>query len=196
VELVDARWTVPACAALLLAAAPAASAAPSMPRPTGVKVIYSACPGAPAAAGCAYADNAAIIAGIYGDACHNPDGCIYLANHDRFNRLHELGHVWDEQNLTDTQRGWFTRLLGARPGRPWLTGLTGDPAPGEQFADAYANCVIGNGFGRRAGSWETGYDYNFRARRHRRICIAIEAIGYMHEHDPGYAGGRPLPEQR
>jgi hypothetical protein len=156
-----------------------ATARPGVAVPTGVQVMYRACPGAPDAGGCAYANQAAITDGVYGDACRNPGGCVYLANHDRFNRLHEFAHVWDERNLTDANRAWFARQFGAPAGVAWLTGRTGDPAPGEQFADAYANCVIGNGFGRRAGTWETGYDYNFRPAVQRRVCLAIEAIGYM-----------------
>jgi hypothetical protein len=163
---------------LLALAAPLTGVADARPLvPAGVSVIYAPCPDSPDAGGCAYADQAALARDAYGAKCRNPDGCVYVANHDRFNRLHELGHVFDARYLTDANRAWFARKLGMAG--PWLTGRTGIATAGEQFADAYANCVMGNGYGRRGGMWESSYDYNFQPRRHRRICLAIEAVGYM-----------------
>ena len=117
---------------------------------------------------------------------------IWLApDADRFDRWHELGHLFDAQLLTDADRAWFTPLLGFEPGMPWF----GDydafverhdlsaTLPGEQFADAYAACAIGlkpqgeRRGGLLVGKWTTAYGYQPTARQHRLICAQILSLG-------------------
>jgi hypothetical protein len=151
-------------------------------RPQGVTVRFEPCPFVQGIAGCAITDPVGIAAGVYAPACTNVNGCIFLASrHDRFGLEHEFGHIFISRVLTDADKEWLTPLLGFRPGTPW-TGTTGVAAvttPDERMADAYANCALGNGHGRRIGIWDSGYNYwplNTRAgiRRYRRICTAIK----------------------
>lgn len=158
---------------LALLAAPAASAArfpiPS-PMPT---ILHAPCPVDPDAGGCAYVDPVALASGAYGDDCPNPAGCIFLRTRNRFARWHELGHAWDQQKLTDSDRRWFARKL-EMAGQPWFDeAWNPGGSPGERFADAYANCALRNTFRR---GWETAYDYMPTLRRHRAICNAIVAL--------------------
>lgn len=89
----------------------------------------------------------------------------------RFERLHELGHQFDRQVLTDHVRAWLTPKLGFPAGTPWSAGHELDLAedePAERFADAYAHCSQGT-----LPSSEISYGYLAGPRRHHRVCNAI-----------------------
>ena len=182
------RWTSVLAALVALAVvAPGASArervgrvAPESaglpvrkPFPPRFEIRYEPCPTAPWALGCADVES----------------GIVYLDTDDRFTRWHELGHLFDWQLLTDTDRTMFTRLLGFDAETPWWSddamydriGIS----PSEQFADAYASCALGRspaGHGEPGGrtvvEWATGYDYYPTVRQHQRICNAIGALAH------------------
>lgn len=117
--------------------------------------------------------------------CSNPAGCIWLnEDADRYDRMHELGHIFDAQVLTDRDRRRFTRLLGLGQ-RPWQKtymtpgGVVTDDfdSPNEWFADAYAHCALRldgrlhHGVGRSVVAYfEPG------PRLYDRLCAAIRFV--------------------
>jgi len=110
--------------------------------------------------------------------CADPEGGIVyrIAGSGAFARSHEIGHVFDEQALTDPMRAWLTPQLGFAAGSDW----DGAEGPAERFADAYASCDLGHSpFGRR-GRWVDAYGYMPRsARALRRVCDAIIVYGLV-----------------
>lgn len=142
-----------------------------IPTPPHVTITYGPCPDAPEAAGC---------------ASYDPP-VIYLRDRDPFTRQHELGHLADNQLLTELERARLQPLLGAPAGTPWDNGT--DPActpghvcPSERFADAYATCRLrywpGFSPSTRSTMWESGgYGYDPRTnKRQARVCYAIRAF--------------------
>lgn len=93
---------------------------------------------------------------------------VWLYGKDRFTLAHELGHQFDEQYLTDQVRAWFRVKMGADRSGAWVRPY----GPNEWFADFYADCTIGN----RRNSQEGCADRP-SAKRLRRVCVAIRAIG-------------------
>lgn len=117
-----------------------------------------------------------------------------LPDAGRFDRQHEIGHLFDAQILTDQDRAWFTRTLGFKTGTPWFgdygafveTASLAGTLPGEQFADAYAACALGKtpaGHRKRNGmivsDWIDAYGYHPTVRQHRRICNVIAVLGLV-----------------
>lgn len=82
----------------------------------------------------------------YASSCYDPSTqMIYISKRDersRFVLLHEYGHAYDFQRLTNTQRESFKRLLGYPAARDWWQ-MGHRDKPGEVFADAYAWCALG-----------------------------------------------------
>lgn len=92
--------------------------------------------------------------------------------------LHEVGHDFDGQVLTDAYRGGFIRIMRYRT-PSWSA--CSDPTPGscqsaqERFADAYSLCArrdrISDDVHRlKAGA---GYGYWPTPAQHRRVCALI-----------------------
>jgi hypothetical protein len=137
---------------------------PGVPLPDHWTVREAGCPGRDDVVACANVDSAE----------------VFVAGADAFERWHELGHLFDYQRLTDTDRGRLTPLLGFRPGAPWWS-TEEDDQPGEFFADAYAACALRlSPRGYRRGralilDWQTAYGYFPTARRHARVCAVIRA---------------------
>lgn len=115
---------------------------------------------------------------------------IWLApDASRFERWHELGHLFDAQVLDERARSWFTPLLGFPADAPWFEDYGNEFAramPGERFADAYAACALdlrpgGRLRGRlRVADWETAYGYQPTTRAHHRICNGIVVLALVH----------------
>ncbi len=152
--------------ATLALAAPAAAVATmnGIPTPPRVTVVHAECP-----------DVGGSCADAYQEA-------IYLApGADRFDRQHELGHLFDAELLDDAERNALTPLLGVDA--PWEQGTGEDcwsaACPSERFADAYAACrlkLYPEGHRRRehvVTDWQTAYGYNPTVAVHRRMCRAI-----------------------
>jgi hypothetical protein len=97
---------------------------------------------------------------------------VYVARGEPpFILYHELGHLYDFQDLTDGDREWFTRMLGLSG--PWNqgSGPMAQESPMERFADAYATCALG--WRPDRGQWAVAYGYEPTGKRHRSICRAI-----------------------
>lgn len=115
-----------------------------------------------------------------GGACFT-NGTIYLgAGASRFERQHEIGHAFDAEVLTDSQRADFQRMMRA-PAGPWFAG-TGFPAglhsPAEWFADYYAVCLAR--INPRQG-WPDSYAPRPTLRRFLRVCNAIKFVSFVHQ---------------
>jgi hypothetical protein len=175
--MVGRRWGAGAGSVLAVATLglfPAvAGAQVGVPLPPRMPTMTRApCPGEPAAPGCA-------IPGI-AEGCSDPAGCVFLPSDymRRYNRWHELGHIFDAQVLTERDRWRFTRLLGFGGG-PWLRGTGvhgGMRSPSEWFADAYAHCALGLDGRFRAGQVlriVVAYGYDPSPRQSDRVCAAI-----------------------
>lgn len=124
------------------------------------EVVYAACPGyEKVSRGCYIAETST----------------IYVAEHgDSETLLHETGHAFDHDKLTDRDRRFFSRLVGM-PRHAWF-GKPGRESPGERFADAYA--AYKSGVRAREGRMQlTGYGFVISADgRYRRICNAIAIL--------------------
>lgn len=103
-------------------------------------------------------------------ACTWPHGPIYVTpGSGRRVLLHELGHQFDFQVLTDYQRDKFRWLVGSD--NAWAE----DPdSPAEQFAEAYSICAMPF---RGSLLWSSSYGYDPKPRRHQRICLLIRRAG-------------------
>jgi hypothetical protein len=97
---------------------------------TAVTIIHAPCP--------AYAQPT---------SCYDPVvRTIYITPRDersRYALLHEYGHAWDFDRLTDPQRKRIQRLLGYSSARRWWQAFPSRQTPAEAFADAYAFCAMG-----------------------------------------------------
>lgn len=167
-------------AVLLVLLLPTAADAARMPRPAQY-VIHQ---GEPTPEGCGE------------EACSIPQlGEVWLVGQpkswiERFALSHEIGHVFFFQTATDSDRAYITRLLRFPDGTPWYasdewyaaSGESDSPPPDEIAADAYAACDLGLAPvlppGRRSMRWIEGYGYAPTMRQHRRICLAIQFIGW------------------
>jgi hypothetical protein len=122
-----------------------------------------------------------------GYACADPDtGEIWVRKWDsRFERRHEVGHIYWAQVATAEDRAKVTTMLGFPADEPWECGADVDPwdcqPPAEVAADAYAACDMGRTPGRsydRRGRaryvWNFSlYGYMPSVREHNRICAFI-----------------------
>lgn len=84
---------------------------------------------------------------------------------------HELGHLFDFESLSPSDRDRFARLIGW-PEDPWASSTTGMPA-GEYFAEAYSLCAR---LGRKIASPQmmVGDERWIGKHRHFQICTLIE----------------------
>jgi hypothetical protein len=89
---------------------------------------------------------------------------------DRGDFLHELGHQFDYNVMTDAARASFMRI--ARLSGPWRS-ASPNPAH-ERFAEAYRMCALNP---RRPDETQMGYLYEPSVRQHRRVCALIERTG-------------------
>jgi hypothetical protein len=101
-----------------------------VPAPTGrAIVVFAPCPnpGPEVAYGCVYPEDVPPV--------------IFLGPHarDRYMFMHEVGHIYDTQAMTDASRFAYGALLGQDG--PWSDDGTTRPL-GEEFADDYSACSI------------------------------------------------------
>jgi hypothetical protein len=114
-----------------------------VPTPDGLAILFLAdCPTLPAGTVMGCTDDASIWI--------SPSAAVVM----RVALMHELGHVFDAQKLTDVTRERFRRIW-RRPQLPWMgelaplpqgakpSGTAGDPSrAAEWFADAYQACAL------------------------------------------------------
>lgn len=88
---------------------------------------------------------------------------IYMPHPTKLTLAHELGHVWDSQNLDDADRANYSRMV-SQPDAAWFSAdpdTNLDPLapvdPGERFADSYALCSVSPKERRRL--WRQWLDY-------------------------------------
>lgn len=143
---------------MVLLALPAAASAGRMPRPPVLRVSADRCPDA-------------------GGPCASSSTIYVDGSSDRFIRAHEIGHLFDAQLLTDSDRAWFMRAMHL-PG-PWVQGSgwpDGAASPSEWFADYYAACDTGINPNRE---WVASYAPQLNYGRLARLCWAIAAVGVV-----------------
>lgn len=80
--------------------------------------------------------------------------------------LHELGHVFDQQVLTDAHRAQFL-AQNWMAHRPWRAD---EDSPQEQFAEAYSVCARVRRYDGMVG---VSFGYRLGKKRHRRNCDLI-----------------------
>lgn len=104
--------------------------------------------------------------------------------------LHELGHVFDAEYMTDSDREQFMSMLGLRGGsaRWWYAlttvsyGVTIHFAPGEWFAESYRMCATW-GVDQSSEKVNTFEDYGYPGDRpafaiqQRQACRLIDRVG-------------------
>jgi hypothetical protein len=94
----------------------------------------------------------------------------------RVQLLHELGHVYDYQRMTDSTRATFVSIMRLGPTGWWQRPQHSEPwddgAPAEQFAQAYALCALAV---RRDDiqEWDSVYGYWPTRQQHLRVCSLI-----------------------
>lgn len=138
----------------------------SMPTPPSAPVVRDVCPYAEWAQGC-----------VDGDTAYVKPGA------GPFVYWHELGHLYDDQVLSDAHRAKYQALTNDHG--EWLPDWSPDGSPSERFADAYAICAM-HATGRRQYGmtwWDRpgdrvyvsagSYGYTQPLRRHRRVCQLI-----------------------
>lgn len=82
-----------------------------------------------------------------GWSCYEPSTrTIYAPRFDRFTFIHEVGHAYDFQVMSDTDRAEVQPMLTQSSGL-WSGGTF--YGADEEFASAYAGCVMGNEFANR-----------------------------------------------
>lgn len=111
-----------------------------------------------------------------GRACADPvEPRIWLdpGTTGRLDLLHELGHVFDTQELSDTERARFSRSLHIHPGA-WNDYNRENPTA-EKFAVAYSMCALwGRGIRPATYFIRSGfYGYEPSLRHHLRLCAFI-----------------------
>lgn len=126
------------------------------------------------------------------DASINGDGALVSAYADQgtntihlpvggahpFVRAHEVGHLFDSQVLTDGDRRFFQRIMGA-PAGPWSYVDTGEVngylSPAEWFADYYGAAAAGLTIDR--GHSPPGSYALITEKRMRRFQNAMARLG-------------------
>jgi hypothetical protein len=130
--------------------------AAAMPTPTGVvDLVLQPCP-VPVSDGC---------------LVHGSPPTIYLggAVRSRAILLHEVGHAFDAERLTDADRARFEAIFGDP--RPWRSPSN---SPHEQFAEAYSLCAR---HPQIRATYTAAYAYRVTAAQHRRVCALIRRVG-------------------
>lgn len=92
---------------------------------------------------------------------------------DRFTLLHEIGHLYDVEILSDPVRARLTRMFGLSP--PWRqgTGLAGLRSPSEYAADLYARCRMN--LTSQSPLQISSYSKAMAPRRARKACAILVA---------------------
>lgn len=132
-----------------------------VPGPRGTITVHLAgCPGHEQARGCTLSDRPAVFV--------RPDLLDAPAT-----LLHELGHVFDRQHMTDALRARFAATIGSH--LPWAgqTGLR------EAFAEAYGLCARRSEISYPDGTLPRDWDYTLylpTERQHRRACDLIRGV--------------------
>lgn len=67
--------------------------------------------------------------------------------------MHEVGHYFDDEDLTEWGRERFDSIYGL--GGPWMLPESGQMTAGEYFAEAYAQCSV-KPYVRSGEVWELG----------------------------------------
>jgi hypothetical protein len=152
----------------------AAQANAYVPAPRNLRVVDGTAPGLPADA-------------ISGAQSVPSEGVVYLTKAaDSFGRAHEVGHVFDAQDLSDGDRTYFQKLMHA-PGGQWNqgTGLKGGlHSPHEWFADYYGAAATGvTGDDLRRGQGISSYA-TLGPKRLDRFIAALERLGRRQGLDP------------
>jgi hypothetical protein len=156
---------VVASSVLAAASSPAHRAAPFMPVAPNVRYAHTA----PPVNG---TDNQLPAAAAY---YPGEDTVYFGGNLDRFTRGHELGHAFDDQVLSDADRGNMMRLMRMKGAWNQGTGLSGGAqSPSEIFADWYGNAAIGNDPRRK---WSDAYATPPSPPQFRRFQLALARIG-------------------
>lgn len=114
-------------------------------------------------------------------SCANPQGWIFLYTEHaegtwKWAFLHELGHHFDYNHMTNGARLRFRRIIAER--RAWRSSPN---SPHEQFAEAWSQCARSDRwlFGyesRYAESPEYAYRYRPTLEQHRRVCALVRAV--------------------
>lgn len=128
---------------------------------TTVEVSEEECPGEPGLAGCVFWGDPH----IYMVPSGNPTTESY---HAVF--LHELGHVFDDQELTTEQRVAFRDLIGSD--EYWSA--DSDFPPEELFAETYMYCARFTRW--PPAGWLSGYGHRPSKRQFRERCAFIRSI--------------------
>jgi hypothetical protein len=114
----------------------------------------------------------------------------YNRDADRRDKQHELGHLFDEQVLSDSERVRLSRIMRVKG--DWVQdhydekgNPTGQVSPTEAFADWYGNARMGQGPGFKqrtkygpAERWDPGYGVNPRGPRAYRRFLKIVNRSY------------------
>ena len=130
--------------------------AAAMPTPTGVvDLVLQTCP-VPISDGC---------------VLQGAPPTIYLGStvRTRATLLHEIGHAFDAQRLTDADHAAFEAIFGDT--RPWRSASN---SPHEQFAEAYSLCAR---HPQIRATYAAAYAYRVTVAQHRRVCALIRRAG-------------------
>lgn len=118
----------------------------------------------------------------------NSDAIYIAPGASQLTRLHEIGHQFDRQVLTDADRDWFRRLFRYPAGTVWDAERTSEPfvriGVAETFADAYALCGsriyhVTRRNGIRVYERTVEINYMPSLRQHRQACNAIAVIALV-----------------
>ena len=88
--------------------------------------------------------------------------------------FHELGHVFDQEWMTDAARDAFMNATGLE--RDWWSADGGAP-PAELFADAYALCSFYGARIARDITTPVGYGWKPTVAEQRLVCGLIQGVG-------------------
>lgn len=143
---------------------------------TTVHLVLGRCPGdgGADATGCAYGPDYGVQATVY---LHGPIS--------PFDLLHELGHIFDNTQMTDLARIRFRAIMHDRNPNWWLDPGPFYSSPAERFADAYALCALrrhlapdslDNNLRWLGAEASDFYGYHPTESQHRKVCKLIRQV--------------------